>query len=110
MTRYTVTWVINDEDSETPLEAIWRALETQHRPDSTATVFDVRDTATGKRTRVDLTPGCNGAVTETLEETGHWCNGTPVWNPEGCTGGEWICKYCKNWYPGYQDTPAPAND
>jgi hypothetical protein len=107
MSRYVVTWTIDDEDSETPVEAATRALDAQ-RLGPVPAVFDVRNTATGELTRVDLTAGRNGAATETLEDTGHWCNGEPVWH-EDEDGGEWICGYCENWYPGFDGTPAPAS-
>lgn len=94
MPKYIVSWVIDDEDSESPLEAARRALEAQRRPGSTATVFDVRETATGQLTRVDLDPVSNGAVVETLEESGHWCDHPPVLNEDG----ELVCSYCESWW------------
>lgn len=50
---YLVTWAI-DMDADNPNEAAARALIVQRDVESTATVFDVRDTRTGIVTRVDL--------------------------------------------------------
>lgn len=53
MPRHRVTWVIDSEQA-TPVEAAREALETQRKPDSTATYFEVKDLDTGEVTVVDL--------------------------------------------------------
>jgi len=55
MMNYRVSWEI-DIDADSPREAAERALEIQRRPDSTATVFTVRD-ETGESIEVDLGEG-----------------------------------------------------
>jgi hypothetical protein len=53
MKQYYVSWHI-DIYADTPQEAARKALEIQRNPDSTATVFEVRDEAEGRTTTVDL--------------------------------------------------------
>lgn len=55
MTDYLVFWKI-DMDVDTPQEAAARALITTRDPESTATVFEVRNKATGETVTVDLNP------------------------------------------------------
>jgi hypothetical protein len=51
--RYRVTWFI-DSDAESPRAAALEAREAQTRPDTIATVFEVKDTRSGEVVCVDL--------------------------------------------------------
>ncbi len=51
--RFRLVWAI-DSDATTPIAAPQEALATQRRTGSTATVFKVRETATGKVSTIDL--------------------------------------------------------
>lgn len=52
--QYLVTWTIDAFDAANPVAAARQARAAQIRPGTTATVFDVLNTATRETTRVDL--------------------------------------------------------
>jgi len=56
MPTYTVVWMIDEDDAETPLQAAQLAHQRCFLPGTHATVFDVVDQATGEVTRVDVDP------------------------------------------------------
>jgi hypothetical protein len=53
--QYLVEWSIDAFDCASPREAAEKARAAQVRPGTIATIFDVTDTMTGEKTRVDLT-------------------------------------------------------
>lgn len=57
MKEYLVTWVI-EIDADDPRQAAAMAKEIQEDPDSTATIFNVKDKKTGKEVSVE--PGADG--------------------------------------------------
>ena len=56
MTDYLVEWII-DIDAGNPREAAQVALSIQRDPGSTATIFELTDKITGKKTVIDLEEG-----------------------------------------------------
>ena len=54
MSRYYVTWAMDIEDVETPLEAALACREIMLDPETTAVVFSVKNNETNETTEVDL--------------------------------------------------------
>lgn len=56
MKHYLITWQFDVEGDFTPEEAAAEALRVQRNPLSVATVFNVKDVATGATVTIDLNP------------------------------------------------------
>ena len=54
MAHHFVKWEIDIFDANTAQEAAQKALEIMRDPESVATIFDVHNLDTGRKTRVDV--------------------------------------------------------
>lgn len=81
MPRFLVTWTIDIEGQETPLDAARQAFAHMQRPGTSANCFEVIDSETGEVTTVDLEDfkcsGCGeviGAEQRIVTEDAFYCS------------------------------------